>query len=74
MTKLKVENNHSLERDTINSAIINTNMDAYTARLEQIRAWNIKQLMTEQQTKDIDNLKNDVTEIKKMLRQLIGGQ
>jgi hypothetical protein len=72
--KLKVDNNHSLERDTANTAIINTNSDAYVSRRTQIKATQIKQKLDEQQTQDIDNLKNDVAEIKKMLQKLIGGK
>jgi len=72
--KIKVENNPSLERDTATTAIINTNTDAYTARREQIIADKNKQILDAQQSADIDNLKKDVTEIKKMLQKLIGGK
>ncbi len=72
--KKKVENNPDLVRDTANQAIINTNTDAYLARRAQIKATEQKRKLDEQQSLDIDNLKDDVAEIKKMLQKLIGGK
>tara|TARA_B100001093_G_scaffold259604_1_gene248145 strand:+ start:5955 stop:6182 length:228 start_codon:yes stop_codon:yes gene_type:complete len=72
--KIKVEGNPSLERDSANTAIININNDAYLARRSQIKATEMKRKLDEQQTQDIDNLKSDVAEIKKMLQKLIGGK
>ena len=72
--KLKVKDNPGLERDTANKAIINTNNDAYLSRRTQIKANENKQKLDMQQSKDIDNLKSDVAEIKKMLQKLIGGK
>jgi|TARA_B110000977_G_scaffold149582_1_gene189615 hypothetical protein len=72
--KLKVKDNPGLERDTATKAIINTNNDAYLSRRTQIKANENKQKLDMQQSKDIDNLKSDVAEIKKMLQKLIGGK
>ena len=72
--KKKVENNPSLVRDMSNQAIINTNTDAYLARRAQIKLTEQKRKLDEQQSIDIDNLKDDVAEIKKMLQKLIGGK
>lgn len=72
--KLKVKDNPGLERDTATKAIINTNNDAYLSRRTQIKATENKQKLDTQQSKDIDNLKSDVAEIKKMLQKLIGGK
>ncbi len=72
--KQKVENNPNLVRDTVNTAIINTNNDAYNARRIQIKATENKRILDEQQTEDINNLKSDVAEIKKMLQKLTGGK
>jgi hypothetical protein len=72
--KKKVENNPSLVRDTTNQAIINTNTDAFVARRAQIKAIENKIKLDEQQSIDIDNLKSDVADIKKMLQKLIGGK
>jgi hypothetical protein len=72
--KKKVENNPDLIRDMANQAIINTNTDAYLMRRAQIKATEQKRKLDEQQSLDIDNLKDDVAEIKKMLQKLIGGK
>ena len=72
--KQKVENNPSLVRDTANTAIINTNNDAYNARRIQIKATENKRILDEQQSEDINNLKSDVAEIKEMLQKLTGGK
>jgi hypothetical protein len=71
---LKVENNPDLIRDTANSAIINTNEDAFAARRAQIQAAKEKQTIDEKQQQDILQLQGDVAEIKQMLQKLIGGK
>lgn len=72
--KVKVKDNPGLERDTATKAIINTNIDAYLSRRTQIKAVEHKRKLDEQQTEDINNLKSDVAEIKKMLQKLTGGK
>jgi len=72
--KVQVENNPDLVRDTSTNAIINTNSSAYEARRAQISAANAQQKIDEQQRQDIDQLKTDMVEIKKMLEKLLGGK
>ena len=72
--KVQVENNPNLVRDTSTNAIINTNSSAYEARRAQISAVNAQQKIDEQQRQDIDQLKTDMVEIKKMLEKLLGGK
>lgn len=72
--KVQVENNPDLVRDTSTNAIINTNSSAYEARRAQIGAVNAQQKIDEQQRQDIDQLKTDMVEIKKMLEKLLGGK
>lgn len=72
--KVQVENNPDLVRDTSTNAIINTNSSAYEARRAQISAVNAQQKIDEQQRQDIDQLKTDMVEIKKMLEKLLGGK
>jgi len=72
--KVQVENNPDLVRDTSTNAIINTNSDAYQARRAQIAAVKAQQQIDEQQRQDIDQLKTDMVEIKKMLEKLLGGK
>ena len=70
----QVENNPDLIRNTANSAIINTNEEAFLARKAQIRAAKEKQAIDEKQQQDILQLQGDVAEIKQMLQKLIGGK
>ena len=72
--KVQVENNPDLVRDTSTNAIINTNSDAYQARRAQIAAVKMQKEIDEQQRQDIDQLKTDMVEIKKMLEKLLGGK
>jgi hypothetical protein len=72
--KVQVENNPDLVRDTSTNAIINTNSSAYEARRAQIVAAKTQQETDKQQRQDIDQLKTDMIEIKKMLEKLLGGK
>lgn len=63
---VKVEDNPDLVRDLTNQAIINTNSNAYDARLQQIE----KAKLDERQSADIEDLKKDMIEIKKLLKQI----
>ncbi len=74
MANKKVKDKPGFIRDSATKAIINTNNDAYAARRMQIKALKEKQALDEKQSKDIDNLKSDVAEIKKMLQKLTGGK
>ena len=73
MNKVKVKDSTSLYRDTDSGAIINcydTEYDSYIT-LKQQKLKEVVDLET--QKKDIDNLKNEITEIKDMLRSLVNG-
>ena len=72
--KVQVENNPDLVRDTATNAIINTNSSAYEERRAQIVAAKTQQETDKQQRQDIDQLKTDMIEIKKMLEKLLGGK
>ena len=64
--KVKIENSSGLIRDTSNMAVINTDRNALeAAREKQRRAALDKQ--------EIQDLKNDVAELKQMIRDLING-
>ena len=65
MTAQVFENNDLL-RDLTSNAIINTNSNAYEARLNQIA----KEKLDRQQSTDIEDLKTDIAEIKKLLKTL----
>ena len=71
MNKLKVKDSTSLYRDTDSGAIINcsdTEYDSYIT-LKQQKLKEVVDLET--QKKDIDNLKNEITEIKGLLSQVL---
>lgn len=61
-----VEENKDLKRDLTSNAIINTNSNAYEARLKAIA----KEKLDQQQSADIVDLKKDMAEIKKLLKTL----
>ena len=64
--KVKIENSTGLIRDTSNMAVINPDRNALeAAREKQRRAALDKQ--------EIQDLKNDVAELKQMIRDLING-
>ena len=63
---LKVKDNPDLVRDLSSQAIINTNSNAYEARIQQIA----KVKLDEQQSADIEDLKEDMKEIKKLLKNI----
>ena len=63
--KIRIEDNIDLERDVSSTAVINNNRTAYQARLNQI---NIKK----NQQDEIAEIKNDIAEIKALLKNLGG--
>ena len=67
----QIENNSSLYRDMSNNAVINTNNSLYEQRLKQIDALKNKRAKDESFKKEFDNLKNDVNEIKNLLKSLL---
>jgi hypothetical protein len=64
--KVKVEDNIDLVRDMASGAIINTNKNAYTARLQRIE----KAKLDEKQSADIADLKKDMEELKSLLKKM----
>ena len=71
MNKVKVKDSTSLYRDTDSGAIINcsdTEYDSYIT-LKQQKLKEVVDLET--QKKDIDNLKDEITEIKGLLSQVL---
>jgi predicted transcriptional regulator len=62
--KLKIENEETLIRDTKSNAVLNSDMSA----LQQYRARRNKDL---QLRNDVEDLKQDMSEIKELLQQLV---
>ena len=71
---LKVEGRPELERDEHSKGITNIDNDAYTKYINAALARKQRNASLEKNTEDINNLKEDVSEIKDMLRQIISKQ
>ena len=71
MNKIKVENSSSLYRDQESGAILNCSDTEYNAYLD-LKKWRMVELSDlETQKKDIDNLKNEINEVKDLLKQVL---
>ena len=70
MATVKITENRNLERDLNTSAVINTNVTGYQARLNRINNREKQTVIDAKQREDIESLKTDVAEIKKMLKQM----
>ena len=74
MSQVKVEHYPELRRDEYSKAITNIDNDAYTRYMNGAVVRKQRNSTLEENTKEINNLKEDVSEIKDMLRQLINKQ
>ena len=71
---LKVEGHPELERDEHSKGITNIDNDAYTKYMNGALARKNRNQALEEHSKEINNLKQDVSEVKDMLRQLLSKQ
>jgi len=71
---LKVEQNTSLVRDVSSNAILNNNTSDYQNYIKNKQAALSKTNELSRQSERINNLEQDITEIKKMLEILIKGK
>ena len=70
----KVEHHPELARDEYSKAVTNIDNDAYTKYMLGATARKERNTTLQSNTEEINNLKEDVSEIKDMLRQLISKQ
>lgn len=70
MAKLKVEGHEYLVRDTYSNGIVNTNISEYQLYMKRIKARNEQGDQIRNAVKEINTLKQDLFEIKKMLKEL----
>jgi len=70
----KVEHHPELSRDEYSKAVTNVDNDAYTKYMLGATARKERNTSLESNTEEINNLKEDMLEIKDMLRQLISKQ
>ena len=74
MSQVKVEHHPELRRDEYSKGITNVDNDAYTNYMQGALARRQRNQTLEQNTKEINNLKEDMSEVKDMLRQLLSKQ
>jgi len=67
----KVEKHPELAKDEYSKGITNIDNDAYKNYMQSAIARKERNTILESNTEEINNLKEDVSEIKDMLRQLI---
>lgn len=70
-TFIKVKGNPSLVRDTKSGAIINTSKSEYQSYMNLKNNMLERKSQLESNTEEINNIKQDISEIKQMLLQLI---
>jgi glutamyl-tRNA reductase len=71
MEYLKVEGYSHLVRDKSTNSIINTNMSEYQEYISRKNAKNMENQKVQNLEKDLANMKEDINEIKNLLRSLI---
>ncbi len=71
MTYLKVQGHNGLVRDISSGAIINTNRTEYEENMERVRLADEKDQLISQHTDEINNMKNELREIKDLLIKLV---
>ena len=74
MNIVKIKDNVSLSRDTTSGAIINTNSSLYQKRLNEIEALKNQKAEKKQFDEEFNDLKNDVNEIKTLLKNLLASK
>jgi len=70
-TYLQVEDNSDLVRDTRSNAIVNTNRNAYEIAVKRAKEAQRQRDEIRDATREINNLKCEMHEIKSMLTELI---
>ena len=71
MNKVKVKDSGSLYRDEESGAILNCSDSEYNAYLDLKKRRMVELSDLETQKKDIDNLKNEINEVKDLLKQVL---
>ena len=74
MAKILITDNVSLCRDTVSGAVINTNNSLYQKRLNEIQSMKKNEIEGKKFKEEFNNLKNDVDEIKNLLKTLLASK
>lgn len=71
---LKVEGHANLVRDTATGAILNNSTTEYTQYLDTIKKAKTREDEISQHTNDINNINSELSDIKKLLQQLLSAK
>ena len=71
MSKLQVEGHRSIVRDTNSGAIISTDKRAYMIHVQRIKEARQSGVDLRNTVRDINNLKQEMIEIKDLLKELV---
>jgi len=74
MTYLKVEGHGELYRDSTTNSIVNRNTSDYNRYMSQKKTKNEETEKVDTMEQDLTNLKNEINEIKSLLKELVNGQ
>ena len=74
MSQVKVESHPELRRDEWSKGITNVDNDAFNNYMQGALTRKQRAQTLEENTKEINNLKEDMSEVKDMLRQLLSKQ
>lgn len=70
MEYIKVKDKDHLERDSYSNAIVNTDIDSYNAYVQSYKKAYIESQKIKNLESDVNEIKNDLSEIKELLRNL----
>ena len=71
MTRLKVEGHASLVREVNSKGIVNTNISEYLTYMKRVRAREQQGDQIRNACKEINNLKQELYEIKNLIKELV---
>ena len=74
MSYLKVEGHGELYRDSTTNSIVNRNTSDYNRYMSQKKIKNEETEKVDTMEQDLTNLKNEINEIKSLLKELVNGQ
>jgi len=74
MSYLKVEGHGELYRDSTTNSIVNRNTSDYNRYMSQKKTKNEEAEKVDTMEQDLTNLKNEINEIKSLLKELVNGQ
>jgi len=74
MSYLKVEGHGELYRDSTTNSLVNRNTTDYNRYMSQKKTKNEETEKVDTMEQDLTNLKNEINEIKSLLKELVNGQ